>query len=288
MKIILFFLLALLVETSIAQKSSLASGESLSTAELKSKVQGDWYLSEIELVDGYSISADSNRYFSAQKENRKIVFEDDCLTIFPDSTKRFYTAYQQKKYHFDIEYDSIYQSNFLKVFASKKKSNELESYEIIRCGIDELILKSTHKLNNTLELARFSVYSVYRRENIDSLLSMLEGNWYHCSSDYHGFGFDTTDYSEITFHRNEIDSLCSDYDLKIELNFYRMQHDHYCAILSYSKFIGTMFDINFMLDPKNMTLYMGKNNYIIYDLITLNQNELKLTLNSVKTGPYDK
>lgn len=286
MKVLLFFVIVLFFQVSIAQSPSLESGQVFSSSELSSKLQGDWYLSETEFVDGYGNDTDSSSFFSNKNENKKIVFKDDILKVFPDSTTRFYSG-GARNYKFNLVYDSVYKANFLKVFTiSKKNSKELESYEIIKCGYDELILKSYNYLNNALDEASFSIYYVYRRNEVDSILSNINGYWYHCSTDSKSIGLDSKDTSEITFTRIKNDSLCGEYDHRLELNFHRMHYNNQCYISSFTKYHGVAYIMNFMLDPGDNLLYFNSDKYIAYDILTLNRDELKISLNKEKTEFY--
>lgn len=284
MKVILFFLPLLFVETSIAQLPSLNLEQHITTSELSSLLQGDWYLNETEFVDGHGRDTDSSRFFSYEYENRKIVFKEDLLKVFPDSTARFYSG-RVRNFKFRLDYDSISNANQLKVFSiRKRKSEELESYEIIKCEYDELVFKTTKYLNTTLDQAMFSIYTVYRRKGVDSILNIINGYWYHCSTDYYSLGYDSTNISEITFTRKKNDSLCGEHDHRLELNFHRKHYEKQCSISSFTKYTGAAYRMNFMLDPENNTLYLYRSGELLaYDILTLNRDELKIALNREKT-----
>ena len=177
----------------------------------------------------------------------------------------------------------------MKILSGKKrKEKELESYEIIKCSKDELILKTTKHINDALNLTDFSIYYTYRRESVDTLLSLLKGKWYHCSHDYKTIGINMEDTTEITFVRQFNDSVCIDLINNLKLEFYRLKYNNRCSVLTYTKLVGGGYEMNFMLDPENDLLYIGGVEYIIYDILELNKNILTISLNRERTESYNK
>ena len=278
MKLYLFFFL--FSQLSFGQIHDVNPNQFDDIGQLDSLLQGDWYLSETEIVDGYGYQQDSNRFFSSKYNNRKITFDGNILKAYPDTTLRFYTG-GIRDYLFKLEYDSIYQASFLEVInGSKRKKQEIESYEVVKCTGDELILKSYKYLNSAIDLTSISVYYTYRRESVDSLLSMLKGKWFFCSQEYRSFGISADDPSKVVFKR---ETICDENDNYLELNFHRRQYDNICSVWGHNNVIGGAYELPFMIEPKNNLLLFGKDELIVYEIINVNESELILLLKNTNT-----
>lgn len=283
-----FFFFLLFSQLAIAQTYEVHSNWYGNTHQIRELIQGEWHLSEIEMDEGYILHSDSNRIILNQNSNRKIEFSSDSIKVFPDTTLRYYTG-RIRDYSYKIEYDSILSANYIKVLSGKKrKQHELESYKIVKCTQDELILESFQYLNGVLDLAVFSIYYVYRRASVDELMSELKGEWYHCSKTHKSIAFNEVDTSEIIFSRFKDYTLCSEYVHHLALDFYRAQYNNMCAVWSYNNIVGGVYEMPFSVDPKNKLLFFGRKEFIVYNILILDKEKLVLMLNRELTEFYKK
>tara|TARA_R110002050_G_scaffold263736_2_gene404363 strand:- start:19 stop:519 length:501 start_codon:yes stop_codon:yes gene_type:complete len=130
-------------------------------------IMGNWKLTDVEVVDGFNVVSDTNRFKSQKKRNNNITITADSIYSQRDTTLRFYVRNQNFSYK--IQYDSIMCSNYLKLYAGeRRKLREVESYEIIKCAIDELVLKSYQFFDNGLDLTSISIVYTFRKNGVST------------------------------------------------------------------------------------------------------------------------
>lgn len=142
--------------------------------QLKELIVGDWQLDQTEMVDGYAIHSDENRLTSQVDRSKKITITSDSIYNHRDSTLRFYV--RNRNFSYKFLYDSLLRAHYLTLYEGKsKKQTEVESYEILKCTVDELILRSYHFLNEGLDHVSISIVYIYRKERVTICLTERAG-----------------------------------------------------------------------------------------------------------------
>ncbi len=249
--------------------------------KMDSIILGDWSLFKVDLYNDYYFFDDTNKSSKLKNGHQKLRFTTDSIFTTPDHMERYYIRHNN--YSYKIEYDSIYQANYIKLFqGKKKKQKELTSYEIIKCTIDELIIKSYLYLNQGLDMNPLSIIYSYRKD-IDSTLSpeLLSGNWYYSSTKY--FDLYSSDDS-TTFHFSRENIGVNKGNEKSEIKFWQENYGNYCVFWSYhpNLYVGSS-EIPYMLDVKNKLIYLGSKIPKVFNIEILNQKELLISLNIEKT-----
>jgi hypothetical protein len=270
---ILFVFHLFCAQLSFAQNLSTTEG-----GELKQAILGDWYLTEIKVTEGYDLSDDSTSFISYKNKNTKITFSKDSVQTFPAQNQdSFYERFWRigNSIGYSIENDTSINRKSLNILTSnKKKKKILSSFEIVKCSIDELILKSSEYHGYGLQMMYLSVFYVYQREGVDSLLNALKGEWYNSSLTYVSLSWSNLNTDEITFNRLKSPPLDSRNEHHIELKFFRKNYENYCDIFNDYSVIGTGSIEKIALDPKNKMIYFGDSKFWAYKIISLNQDKL--------------
>ena len=283
MRMKLFFVLLLISPFLFSQEND--KNEMHDYNLIDTLIKGDWQLARVEIVDGYDILSDTNRFKSQESMIKKITITSDSIHNHRDSTLRFYT--RNRSYSYRIKYDSIIRSNYLNLYSgSGRHLREVESYRIVKCAIDELVIQSYQFLDNGLDYTSISIVYTYRKNGVSDLLNEIKGKWVYCSTDDIFNLFDSLDTSQFTFTRISDDTVCGEYDRNFMLDFSRSNLNNMCYISSSTKYSAYAFGMTFMLDPENDLLYFGNDDYIVYDILSLNQEELVISLNREKTEFY--
>jgi hypothetical protein len=260
-------------QLSFAQNLSTIEG-----GELKQAILGDWYLTEVRVTEGYHLSDDSTSFISYKNKNTKITFSKDSVRTFPAQNQdSFYERLCGigNSIGYSIENNTFTNGNSLNILTgNKKKKKILNSFEIVKCSMDELILKSSEYLGYGLQMMHLSVFYVYQRQGVDSLLNALKGEWFNSSLTYISLNSPNLRTDEITFTRLKSPPLDSQYRHHIELKFFRKNYENYCDIENYNAVLGTFLIEKIALDPKNKLIYFGDSKFGAYKIISLNQDKL--------------
>ncbi len=246
----------------------------IEVSELKQAILGDWYLTEIKVTEGNDLSVDSTSFISRKNKNTKITFSSDSVQTFPALYQDLYYG-RFLSVGYSIENDTSINRKSLNILTGKKKKKKiLSSFEIVKCSIDELILKSSEYHGYGLKMMHNSVFYIYQREGVDSLLNALKGEWYNSSLKYVSLNWSNLDTDEITFTRLKSPPLDSQNWHHLELKFFRKNYENYCDIENYNAVLGTFSSEKIALDPKNNLLYFGDSKFWAYKIISLNQDKL--------------
>lgn len=286
MKII--FLLILASPFSFGQNYNPNKEGTVDFFPLDSIIQDDWYLHQVDLYHDYYFETDTNKTTSLKNGKQKLTLTSDSIFITPDSTERYY--YTINKYSYKIVYDSIFRANYIKLFEGKrKKQREVESYEIIKITLDELIIKSYMFPSHGLDRSPISILYSYRKE-IDTTLSpeLLDGNWLFCSEKYLDF-YSDEDSSYYEFSRTLEDSLCLKFHEHSEMKFSKKSYKNTCSFRSYNENIFAVSgNIPYMLDVKNKLIYIGISNPKVFNIELKNKDKLIISLNKEKTKSLER
>lgn len=246
----------------------------IEVSELKQAILGDWYLTEIKETEGNDLSVDSTSFISRKNKNTKITFSSDSVQTFPALYQDLYYG-RFLSVGYSIENDTSTNRKSLNILTGNKKKNKiLSSFEIVKCSIDELILKSSEYHGYGLQMMHNSVFYIYQREGVDSLHNTLKGEWYNSSLKYVSLNWSNLDTDEITFTRLKSPPLDSQNWHHLELKFFRKNYENYCDIENYNAVLGTFSSEKIALDPKNNLLYFGDSKFWAYKIISLNQDKL--------------
>jgi hypothetical protein len=246
----------------------------IEVSELKQAILGDWYLTEIKETEGNDLSVDSTSFISRKNKNTKITFSSDSVQTFPALYQDLYYG-RFLSVGYSIENDTSTNRKSLNILTGNKKKNKiLSSFEIVKCSIDELILKSSEYHGYGLQMMHNSVFYIYQREGVDSILNSLKGEWYNSSLKYVSLNGSNLNTDEITFTRLKSPPLDSQNWHHLELKFFRKNYENYCDIFNYYSVIGTFSSEKIALDPKNNLLYFGDSKFWAYKIISLNQDKL--------------
>ncbi len=278
MKLIIVFLLilpALFAQNN--DRNAIHNHESFN-----SLIKGDWHLAQIEIVDGYNIFSDTNRFISQEIHNKKITITTDSIYNHHDSTLRYYV--HNRNFSYKIQYDSKMRTNYLKLYEGKiRKLVEVESYEIIKCTIDELIIKSYQVINNDLGYTSISIVYTYRKENVSDLLKEFSDDWFYCSKQRNSF-MTENDSLIYEFTRTFNDSACQKSDNHIGLEFTRENYDNIVKFEFFDEFSGVLGKLKYSIDPKNNLIYLiSKSKSYVYKYELVNNEKLILSLDTAKT-----
>lgn len=244
---------------------------------------GDWYLNQVDVVDGYNGFSDANRFTSGFDRNKKITFTNDSLYNYRDKTIRFYTRLEHYKYR--LEFDTLMRRYDLNLFTGKKrKLREVESYEILHCSNNELIIKSNQHLTRGIDNVSLSVIYVYRRELVSELTQDLElGEWFCCTE--RGFLFSESDTSAYEFSRNSDEAECTDSYNHTYLTFKAVKYHNTVFWSEYAGVLGGGGLAKYSLDSQNELLYIRSARLFVYNVSIVNE-KLTLSLNIEKTEEF--
>lgn len=246
----------------------------IEVSELKQAILGDWYLTEIKETEGNDLSVDSTSFISRKNKNTKITFSSDSVQTFPALYQDLYYG-RFLSVGYSIENDTSTNRKSLNILTGNKKKNKiLSSFEIVKCSIDELILKSSEYHGYGLQMMHNSVFYIYQREGVDSILNSLKGKWYNSSLTYVSLNGSNLNTDEITFTRLKSPPLDSQNWHHLELKFFRKNYENYCDIFNYYSVVGAGSIEKIALDPRNNLIYFGDSKCSAFKIISLNQDKL--------------
>jgi hypothetical protein len=176
-------------------------------------------------------------------------------------------------------------SNYLKLYSSEREENYLkrESYEIINCTIDELIIKSSQYLNNGLDYTSISIVYTFRKNGVTDLLKEISGNWFYCSDRSNSF-MSENDTLTYEFIRTSNDSICQKSDNHVDLEFIRENYENVVNVALYGEYMGVYAKTKFSVDPINNLVYLRtKNKTLVYNFKLAKKEKLILSLDEEKT-----
>lgn len=247
-----------------------------------SLIRGNWQLTQVEIVDGYNIISDTNRFISQESRIKKITITSDSIYNHRDTTLRFYV--RNRNYSYKIKYDTIMRSNYLNLYSGKgRKLHKEESYEIVKCSIDELVIKSYQFLNNGLDFTSISIVYTYRKDGVSDLLNKIAGEWFYCSNQSNSF---MTENDSLTyeFMRASDDFVCQKSNNHIDLEFKRENYENMVEFVFSNEYGGVLGKSNFNIDPINSLIYiMSTNKSFVYNYKVVNSEKLILSLNTERT-----
>ena len=158
----LFLLFLLIAQTSFSQ-TSVEQEESV--ALLDSLIQGEWYLSETEITEPRNYSSDSSQFTLNQQMDPKLEFNNDSLKIYPDASNQLF-GNGIRGYEYLVQENASLASHSIFVSTGRKRSPQLlESYEVIKCTGDELVLRSLQSINKAQDVIDLTVIYTYQRKN---------------------------------------------------------------------------------------------------------------------------
>lgn len=238
-------------------------------------LKGVWHLSQAEVVDGIEVQYDSRRFTTEENRNQKITFTMDSLFCCSDSSARRF--YPNQQFSYCLQFDSIHQLNLIKVYSGKqKKRQEVAIYEIVRCSMDELIIRSQHFINNGIDITILSKVYTYRKDGLFNNTQIILGEWYSCSTESNFF-LTENDTISYLFQRDKFSSLCQKTDQRIELNFKRVNYENEVEFVSSNEYGGVMGKAKFTVDNQKQLIYITTNNDTIVYRYTLGDDSI-LTL----------
>lgn len=269
MKPLLIFLLISCF--TIAQESNYERIHLISVDNLDTIIQGEWYLTNTEISNGFSF--DTSKLLVDKRIDHFVVGENQ-LTIYPDTTERFYVG-SPASFNYTWSYDTLFESNYLDLFnSSKKKKEKIGSYEVLNITKDEFVLRSSNHLNQGLDRVFFTIKYTYKRKGVDELWSRLEGKWYHCASSWVHIGLASRDTSRLTFTRaSQTD--CSQDSTHTDIEFYRSTSEQMCSISQHTKYDGVFYSSRIELSPNNAHIYFDGREY---EILLLSEDELVIVL----------
>lgn len=255
--------------------------DSVSITTVDSLLQGDWFLAETQIQDSYWYTSNGKYFVSPHKQRKKISFTEDSVYINHANVERFYMR-PNEQYQFNIIRDSIFGKHFVRLYTgTKKKRREVNTYEIVNCATDELIIRSIQQHTDGLDEAQYSIVYVYRREHVDKYLTQLKGTWNHCSDTYKSIGINDVDTSIIHFSRTNFDTLCETYDHRLSLNFYREQYMNECSAYTMSGSVAGAYTLSVTIDPERNLLIFGRGQHTVaYEIVRLDNTHLDLKLHN--------
>lgn len=282
MKLIIVFLL--ISPTLLAQNNVRNAMHDIES--FRTLIKGDWQLAQVEIVDRYNIFSDTNRFISQETHNKKITITSDSIYNHRDTTLRYYV--HNRNYSYTIQYDSIMRSNYLKLYSSGKRRKllEEESYEIINCTIDELVIKSYQILNNGLDYKSISLLYTYRKNGVTDLLKEISGDWFYCSDRSNSF-MTENDTLTYEFIRTSNDSICQKSDNHVDLEFTRENYENVVNLSLYGEYVGVYGKTKFSIDPINNLIYLRtnktNNETLVYNFKLAKKEKLILSLDEKRT-----
>lgn len=251
-----------------------------------SLVIGDWQLAQVEIIDGYNMYTDTNRFKSHEARIKEITITSDSLYNHRDTMLRYYVGNQNFSYN--IEYDSIMKANYLKLYAGKKRKSQLvETYELVRCTIDELVIRSYQFLHHGLDYTSISIVYTYRKKGVTDVLREISGDWFHCSDRINSF---MTENDSLTydFTRTPQDASCEATDTRLNVEFVRENYENVVNLSVYYVLDGVFGKLRFSVDPENELIFIRtQNKMLVYKFSIENNEKLSLSLDIERTHAYN-
>ena len=249
---------------------------------IDSLIKGDWHLTQIDIIDDYSITSTTNRFNLQASQNKKITFTSDSIYSHRDSTIPYYISL--KNYSYKIQYDSIVRENFLKLYSGKKrKLHEVESYEIIKCTLDELIVRRFQLLNTGMGYSSFSIVYTYRKEGVSDALNEITGEWFDCSNQKNLFMTEKNSLA-YEFVRGSNDSIFQNSGNCIDLVFNQANYENEIYFAFSYGYSGIRINSIFNIDPKEKLIYLlSTDKSLVYSYKVVNNEKLILSLDRDRT-----
>lgn len=231
-------------------------------------LQGEWYLSRQLITNCYNFNTDSSYIELNDQKGQKIAFRGDSISVFPSKSLRYYKP-PVEKYAYRLQYDSIIKTTELELFLGKKKRKQkiVNTYEIVHCSEDQLILKDDQFSSSPFGESLISCYSVYARKSVDSLYQLLEGEWFSCTFDSQSL----INSKETIILNRDMD--CTDYPYQIYLDFKLTKLINYGEVFESNKVTAVFYSVTLDLDVMNDLMYIGD---LKYQIESLNDTELIL------------
>lgn len=156
----LLFLFLLIAQASFSQMNS---GDN-STRLIDSLMQGEWYLSQTKISDPNNYFKDSSQIVLNQGIDPKIEFSNDSLKLYADEANIIY-GNGIRGFQYVVEENSSFASHSIFVSIGKKVNPQLlESFEVISCTEEELVLRSFQSINDAQNVIDFTIVSTYQRK----------------------------------------------------------------------------------------------------------------------------
>lgn len=264
---ILFFFLLIIGGVSHAQKADYLVRSD--QEDSKTLLEGEWYLSRQLITNSYNFNTDSNYIELNDQKGQKIVFRDDSISVFPSKSLRYYKPPVQK-YAYRLQFDSIIKTTELELFLGKKKRKQkiVNTYEIVHCSGDQLILKDDQFSSSPFGESLISCYSIYARKSVDSLYQLLEGEWFSCSNSYLSL---LNSKGKIVMSK-KID--CEKFTNKLSLKFETWELKNYCWITEMNRVLAGANYLPIRLYPPENLIYFVD---LKFQIESLSDTELILT-----------
>ncbi|TNE73867.1 MAG: hypothetical protein EP333_06330 [Bacteroidetes bacterium] len=248
-----------------------------SDVPIKKMIQGEWELHDTEVTSGFDYYTDSSRV-KLDKQIQKIVFTKDSLIILPEQNLRYYSRYE-RKYLYDITYDTLLTRYSIDVFyQSKKRRQEIDSYEIALCSTDQLVILSHQHISTGLDDGWITIAYTYYRKNALQFITKLVGEW-HLNNESPTDLLGDTDTNSYTFYRVK-DSLKIDESSKyITLNFDVHKNQKTSVYAEGDKYFSSAVVMPFMTDPERNLIFLGNKAPIVFRVIFVSDEKLILMRN---------
>lgn len=224
---------------------------------------GEWTLDRVEFFDDSYFYSDPKGFNSQLQHPKKIKITADSIFIQPDSTVRFY--YPIHHYSYQVEYDKLLNTSFLKLFTGKpKRLIQKKMHEIRSSTQDQLVISSYYYLHEGLETASFSIVYTYRKAGVAAVLDALEGKWVLDTAVPSTFLSDQDSTEHVFVRMNQGEANPAE-DYSMELTFLEDRYKHVLQVEQHDRNSGAYGILNFHIDPANNRIYfVMKNGTVAY------------------------
>lgn len=235
-----------------------------------SLILGEWELIGIEIIADY-IGNDTSSIKLQKSHDQKVVITKDTIHIDKAYSSRYYQRREQSRFYYEIQEGSsigLYEGK-------KKKRRMINSFEILDCDFETMILRNNNRLEKDLESASFYTIYTYKKKNTTMFSSeLLKGEWFSCSGDNF---FSPKD--SITYEFTRIDSTGNCWESS-SIEFKIRNFSNEFSITTKSVYTGVFSpSINYLLDFENKLLYVLLGNLTLVYSIDLIDDKLLLKLN---------
>lgn len=243
------------------------------TFKLDSLIMGEWGLIEVEIIPDTLKS--QNGIKTGKSREQKLRITKDSIHVDKE-----YFLYQrieeQRHFSYKLQFDSIIKTNNLFLYeGEKKKQKEVNSFEIIECNFEKLVLKEYNRLTKNIKSASFYTIYTYKKKNNTTFSSdLLKGKWFSCTD----FSF-LSPKDLITYEFTRIDSTENCWE-STSIEFKTRHFSNGFSIMNKSWYEGVFSPfINYLFDFENKLLYVLLNSLTLAYSVDLINDKLLLKLN---------
>lgn len=238
--------------------------------KLDSLIVGEWELTGIEIIADY-IGSDTNSLKLQKSHDQKVVITRDSVHVDKAYSPRYYQNREQFHFYYEIQEGlsiGLYEGK-------KKKRRMINSFEVLDCDFETMILRNNHRLTKDLESASFYTIYTYKKKNTTTLSSeLLKGEWFSCTDFSFLFPKDS-----ITYEFTRIDSIENCWGSS-SIEFKTRNFSNEFSITTKSGYTGVFSpSINYLLDFENKLFYVLLSNLTLAYSVDLIDDKLLLKLN---------